>query len=322
MFSRSDAQALRARLPEIAFTNANADDADNALLQAYRAHYGLDFEDLKVPIEHCIGTFSSGDYTLVGQYFGLSKDHEKGCALLLHGYFDHAGLFSHLIRHCLEQGHSVLIFDFPGHGLSTGSEASIDSFLDYVDALQSYLRLARACGLQPRALIGQSTGAAIVMDSLLNRPAELTGIEKRILLCPLLFPVKWNSSSLLFYFLRLFTSSSPRRFAPNSHDEAFLNFLKTKDALQSSVLPVSWVAAMIDYQRRFAASAVMPVPIEIIQGTGDETVDWQRNLKLIGEKFPQATTQLIEGAKHHLVNESVPYREQVFEKIAQILNSG
>lgn len=76
---------------------------------------------------------------------------------------------------------------------------------------------------------------------------------------------------------------------------------------------------MIDYQRRFAASAPVQTKINIIQGTNDGTVDWKRNLKQIQEKFPQSVTQLVEGAKHHLVNESVPYREQVFNKITEVL---
>lgn len=316
MFSRSDADALRARLPALEFTRATENDS---LLDAYRSHYGLNFQMPGIPASHSIGTFGSGEYTLVGQRFALPEDREKGCVVLLHGYYDHAGLFGHLIRHCLEQGQSVLIFDFPGHGLSTGPEASIRSFQEYSDALLQFLKLAGASLPVPLAVIGQSTGSAVVMDTLLHRPGALAAIRHHILLCPLLYPVQWNSSRLLFYLLRRFTHASPRRFAPNSHDESFLNFLKTEDGLQSAVLPVSWVAAMIDYQRRFAASAPVQTKINIIQGTNDGTVDWKRNLKQIQEKFPQSVTQLVEGAKHHLVNESVPYREQVFNKITEVL---
>lgn len=167
MFSRSDADALRARLPALEFTRATENDS---LLDAYRSHYGLNFQMPGIPASHSIGTFGSGEYTLVGQRFALPEDREKGCVVLLHGYYDHAGLFGHLIRHCLEQGQSVLIFDFPGHGLSTGPEASIRSFQEYSDALLQFLKLAGASLPVPLAVIGQSTGSAVVMDTLLHRP--------------------------------------------------------------------------------------------------------------------------------------------------------
>jgi len=60
--------------------------------------------------------------------------------------------------------------------------------------------------------------------------------------------------------------------------------------------------------------------IHIIQGTGDTTVDWQRNLPLIKNKFPQSTVYKIDDARHHLVNESEDYRAMAFEKVSEILS--
>ncbi len=318
MFSRSDADALREQLGPIDFQQPTA---ESDLLSAYRNHYGLRFPGLNSEPEHHIGTFTSGDFTLLCQYFCLPSASSRGSVLLLHGYFDHAGLFKHLIHHCLTLGYSVVIFDLPGHGLSTGEPASIDSFQDYDRAFTQCLAIARNALSGPWAVIGQSTGGAIALDTLLHHAEELNEVDTVILLCPLLYPVNWNSSRLLYYLLRLFSKSSPRRFAANSHDEEFLRFLKNDDALQSLRLPGAWVGAMIDYQRRFARAETAHNELHIVQGTDDGTVDWQRNLAKIEKKFPKAVKHLIPDAKHHLVNESLPYRKLVFDKVGAILNS-
>jgi len=90
--------------------------------------------------------------------------------------------------------------------------------------------------------------------------------------------------------------------------------------LQSRLLQTDWVAAMIDYQRRFARCSQSRLALNIIQGSADGTVDWQHNLPQITAKFPGSKTYMIAGAGHHLVNESKPLREKVFVQIDEILD--
>ena len=139
MFSPTDAQALRKQLKPIDLTVPPTEQT--AALTAYRRHYGIDADSLGRHHSHRIGTFLSGGYTLIAQHFQLP---EAGAAtvFLLHGYYDHAGLYGHLIRQCLALGYSVVIIDLPGHGLSSGKPASIGSFEEYSEALESVLELA------------------------------------------------------------------------------------------------------------------------------------------------------------------------------------
>jgi alpha-beta hydrolase superfamily lysophospholipase len=50
-----------------------------------------------------------------------------------------------------------------------------------------------------------------------------------------------------------------------------------------------------------------------VQGTGDTTVDWRYNTQAIARKFPRAHINTIPGARHHLVNESQPYRDSLYQ---------
>jgi alpha-beta hydrolase superfamily lysophospholipase len=294
---------------------------------AYKQHYGLNFSKLDMDLKSArstIGTFSSGPYELVCQHFLPSLQPPRKTAFLLHGYFDHAGLYRHLIEHLLKRDIAVIIFDLPGHGLSSGPTASISSFHEYSSVFVECLTLAKQQQVaSPWIAIGQSTGSAIIMDALLEKRLEAEvakgfSLQDFILLGPLLRPRQWLRSMILFSLSRLFVASTPRKFSKNSHDAEFLEFLKSKDELQSRILPRDWVLAMMDYINRFEASPRHEQSLQIIQGRGDGTVEWEKNIPKILEKFPGSKVHWVDEAGHHLVNESVPYREQVFALIDQI----
>lgn len=324
MFSRTDANQLRESLPSIDFQINPLDNADknslaHKLTQSYRTHYGLNFDDAS---SHRIGIVESGSYKVVCQYFETSSVTPRGTAVLLHGYFDHSGIYRHLIQHCLQLGFNVLIFDFPGHGLSSGPVATIASFREYNQALRDCLLSAKQQGVAgPWTVMGQSTGGAIIIDSILDNslPDGFT-FQQYLLLGPLLRPRRWRRSRLFFAVSRWFVSSSVRKFSYNSHDTEFLRFLREDDSLQSKFLLRDWIIAMIDYQRRFAKAAKSDKKLHIIQGTGDGTVDWKYNLPKIMTKFPTSKSYFIDGARHHLINESPQYRDQVLTLISQIVN--
>lgn len=316
MFSTADAKALRKQLTPIDLSGPQTEPTPT--LTAYRRHYGIDNNSLGTSHSHRIGTCRSGDYTLIVQHFQLPGA-GAGTAFLLHGYYDHAGLYCHLIRQCLKLDYSVVIVDLPGHGLSSGKPASIGSFEEYSEALESVLELAAKLP-RPWVGIGQSTGCAVIMDSLLNRKLdERFGLAYYILLCPLLYPAGWSLSRYVFYLTRSFLSDIRRSFARNSHDDGFLRFLREHDCLQARTLPTAWVAAMADYQQRFAVAGQSEVPVQIIQGTDDGTVDWRKNLPLIREKFPASCVHLLDNARHHLVNESAAFRDLLFARLAGII---
>ena len=61
------------------------------------------------------------------------------------------------------------------------------------------------------------------------------------------------------------------------------------------------------------------MPIKVLQGNGNTTVDWKFNLKFIKETFPNADISLIENGDHHLMNESLPVRVEVIYLVLDYL---
>lgn len=325
MFSRQNAKRLRELLPDLNDAIRSLQASENHelenLTEKYLSHYRLKFSRNNSHVQHFMGKFESNNFSLVCQYYLPKTLSPSGTAFLLHGYYDHTGIYGNLIRYCLDINLAVVIFDMPGHGLSSGKIASIDSFEKYTDALiQCAQETAKTILPQPWHLIGQSTGAAVILDYLLN-PQLMSqfDFDKKLLLGPLLRPKGWAKGRIIFLMMRRFVHQLSRKFSENSSDWDFLTFLRKNDQLQSKHLSLEWLDAMMEFQLRFAVAPVSEHKIHIIQGSNDGTVDWQYNLPKLHEKFPAAETHMIENARHHLINESEHYLSQVFAIMDNIL---
>ncbi|SDJ11487.1 alpha/beta hydrolase [Natribacillus halophilus] len=232
--------------------------------------------------------------------------------LLLHGFMEHIGPLAPFIRSLTAEGYSVSAVDFQGHGLSGGQRYRVDNFSEYEATLESaLLRLAEE-GINPRIMIGHSTGAGVAAHYALAR-RELD-MQKLILVAPLARFRGWRQAKLGMYAASSFLKDVPRRYRPNSSDEAYLEQQRT-DPLQASRIPLAWVRAMFEWEARFRELPAHPLNIDIFQGTDDRTVAWEHNVRFFREKFPNATISLIKDGKHQLFNEGEPIRSIVYHLI-------
>ncbi len=309
MFHQADIDALQAALTPCRFHHSSA---GLPALMPYLQFYGL---PLPSPTLHIsAGVLESGGLRLFCQYHAAREPASRGTVFVMHGYYDHGGLYGRLLQHLLELGLGVVLFDLPGHGLSSGARASIDAFSQYTDALEAVLQQAAGDALpQPWHLLGQSTGGAIAMDYTLRHCQQGSGqVKKVVLLAPLVRPYQWWRGRALHAVLKPFVKGIPRSFADNSHDKAFLHFVRERDPLQSRQLSARWVSALKKWMPDFVSGPPCSAALEVIQGTGDTTVDWVYNLQAIARRFPRAHITKIAGARHHLVNEAAPYQQQLF----------
>ncbi|MGH8440013.1 MAG: alpha/beta hydrolase [Pseudomonas sp.] len=285
--------------------------------QAYQRYYGLDLPARKVAAQHWLGRFEAAGFELVGQVWLPAAP--VATLVLLHGFYDHMGLYRHVIDWALDQDYAVIACDLPGHGLSSGERASINDFDAYQQVLQALFEQGRDLELpQPWHLCGQSTGGAIVIDHLLHGGTQSPAQGQVILLAPLVRPRSWRWSKFSYRLLRPFVKGIERRFSENSNDPTFLPFLQA-DPLQPRCLPTAWVGALVDWIKRIEAAPVSARRPLIIQGQSDMTVDWPHNLKVLQEKFAAPDILLIPEARHHLANELPAIRQRYFDFIDQRL---
>lgn len=320
-------QQLAANLPDIDFS-LSVDQTDwlaTQPVQDYLNHYHINFAEEGLCESHHFGKFPAAGFDIAVQIWrplqALTGDHQpKGTIFLIHGFTDSVGLMQHAIRFLLKHHWHVVAFDLPGHGLSSGVQASIDSFDQYREVLQVCLASCQQALPSPWRGIGQSTGSAVWLNYLGAQPDQKY-IETILLLAPLIRPTGWGTARWFFPAVKLMTQQLKRKFNMTSHDEAFLHFVRYKDPLQARITPLRWASAMEEWVQHFGRFAVQRYPLTIIQGDADTTVDFQYNLRVIAAKFPCTRVAIIHEGRHQLVNESQHFREQVFSEIATWLSA-
>ncbi len=277
-------------------------------LDSYLAYYAIDLEREFSGLFRGSGMVRVGDFHIATHYW--LPESCQGTVIVLHGYFDHVGLYGKLFRYLLQRNLAVVAPDLPGHGLSSGARASIASFDLYVDVLDLLLEKVKAGLPGPISAVGQSTGAAV----LLKRVLELGygDFDRVVTLAPLVQPAYWRVNRLIFHSTHRFRRSIPRKFRVNSADRTFLHFLKHQDPLQDLSIPMDWLRAMKRWIDECKAAPVSDCPLVIIQGERDTTLDWEYNLRLLAKKFPRARIHRIANAGHHLSNEVAEVRNRVF----------
>ncbi|WP_428035779.1 alpha/beta hydrolase [Amphritea sp.] len=310
-----DAKCLRNNLPVY---NHEDGISSSEMLEEYLSYYQLH------PILHAGHKLFASRQTVLGcslfvQHY-CCRDESRGTVVVLHGYFDHSGLYGHLISYLLEIGWDVLIYDLPGHGLSQGTALSIDNFETYARQLTELLNSRQDRLKAPWTMLGQSTGAAILMEQQLKFGYRDWPVQNQVFLAPLVRPCGWQQITSKYRWLRFLLRSVPRSYGPSSGDQAFLDFVRYRDPLQHHRIPVRWIGAMLRWIKEVEQSDSLPTQPLCIQGVDDETVEWRHNLGVIGRLYPGLEIKLLQKARHHLVNEEASIRLQVFGLIEQMIN--
>jgi alpha-beta hydrolase superfamily lysophospholipase len=178
--------------------------------------------------------------------------HAVGTVALLHGYSEHSGNFSRLVRDLVSNRFAVITLDFRGHGLSEGPASHVDSPHLYVEDAEALLSriFGQLLPNYPLYLWAHSMGALVAIQLLLR--GKLPVQPKAVALTsPLLgFPE-------LSGFQKLLSRLSPTlaRFVPTlpvshgipdsvlSHDEEYLARRERDPLIKRNTTP-RWFESM------------------------------------------------------------------------------
>ncbi len=287
----------------------------------YCRFYHLDFEQDFKHVTHSCGYFDIAAYRVVAHSYIVPK--ARGVVWVLHGYLEHSGLYRHIIPVLLAANFSVIIYDLPAHGLSSGTRASIASFNEYQTVLEHLIQYFKAYLPQPWLAIGQSTGGAILMDYVLSKHTQKQQpmFERLFLLAPLVYPAKmqWLQLKLAFWWFKSVRTGLPRIFRQNTSDINFVRFMREEDPLQAHWIPVAWLLALKEWIEHIHNLPACHMPVWVVQGGQDKTVNGEYNLDFIGTKFKVQRTLWLTEASHQLVNESDIFRKPISDCIKSFL---
>lgn len=285
------------------------------LMREFCRFYDIDFSTRAPQVTYRSGRVNSGTFSLVLHRW--LQPGASGNLLLVHGYFDHAGLYGKLIEFGLLNNCNVLIFDLPGHGLSSGEPAVIGDFGHYALAVSAVLEASRPPPDLPLWVIAQSTGCAALVEYARRNAWPFAAT---VMLAPLLHPRGWRTGRALHALVRPFKAGLKRKFSANSSDPLFLDFLK-RDPLQSQHLSLAWVSALKQWLAGLQLADLGVGPALIVQGDADQTVEWRYNTRAYCELFPYSRIEMLSGARHQLANESAKIRGTYLAAVSEYLQT-
>jgi len=308
-----DRDAVVAALPPFRFTET---DEPGEPVYPYLRFYGLEIGPDSPDTTYRLGYLDAAGYRLAVHYY--YQPNSRGTVFLFHGYLDHTGLYSRIIHHCLGEGMDVLIYDLPGHGLSSGEPTAIQSFREYQRILLTVLALSRGQAIAPWIGAGQSTGGGVLVDYLLScrEAPESIAFRGVVLLAPLVRPMGFRMGKLVHTLTRPFQDQWKRVFVANSNDSEFVRFLKDHDPLQAQGIAMAWLTALRRWVSRIEAALPVDYDLAVVQGEQDTTVDWRHNLRVLRRKFRRVRLYQIPEGRHHLVNEAEPILGQVLGAVS------
>ncbi|WP_019948930.1 alpha/beta fold hydrolase [Hymenobacter aerophilus] len=229
--------------------------------------------------------------------------------LLVHGLGGQMGQFNYGVAERLAADYRVVVVDRPGSGYSERpARADLLSQADTLAALIDKLALDRPL------VVGHSLGGAVALALALHHPHKVAGLA---LIAPLvalpetvpaifqrlLIPRQWQRQLVAWTVATpLSMRRSPQVMQALFRPEIPPRDYATKAGGMLSLQPAQFLNTIADLEalpdNLPALTARLPelqLPVRVLYGRHDAVLDWQANGRLLAEKVPGATLQLIEG---------------------------
>jgi alpha-beta hydrolase superfamily lysophospholipase len=128
-------------------------------------------------IEHREGTFEGVREVQLYEQSWLPVGEPRGVLVIVHGLKDHSGNYRVIGERLAGQGFAVHAFDLRGHGRSAGVRVWVDTFDDYLDDLDRFMKRVRERHPgRPIFLFGHSMGGAIATLYTLTHHPDIRGL--------------------------------------------------------------------------------------------------------------------------------------------------
>jgi pimeloyl-ACP methyl ester carboxylesterase len=202
----------------------------------YLTYYNLPFD-----VSYSAGYIRSAQYHVYTQIF--SPVSSRRTVLFIHGYLDHTGINYYLIKELLEHKYTVVTIDLPGHGLSTGKRADINSFSEYGAVLNNTLKVVKNVVPQKIIIMGHSTGCAVSFEYMrvFNDYQPLY-----VFISPLIRSYMWDVSKIGVPVIKFFTPTIFRRYGADSSNPN-TEELKRNELLRIDDVPFNWFDSLVDW---------------------------------------------------------------------------
>jgi len=245
----------------------------------------------------------------------------KGTLLIVHGLKDHGSRYAETAAQLVERGYAVCAADLRGHGQSEGDRVRIDSFDEYLEDLDIYLKRVRDAESGALFLMGHSMGGAIATLYTITQKPTLAGL---VLSGAALDP---GASGLAIGALKAFAAIAPRfggfqlDLKYFSRDAEVVAACRADPLVHQPGAPLRTAVELINAVGRIqAAMAEVRLPVLIMHGGADRITPPEGSRTLHERaQSERKTLRIFDGLYHDLLHE--PEKEDVRAVIVEWLDA-
>lgn len=264
----------------------------------------------------------SGDGTPLHVRRMRSREGSRARLLVIHGFAEHGGRYSHVLRWFAARGYEAAVLDLRGHGRSGGKRTFISRFADYVDDAEAFFRaLVAGPPALPSVALAHSMGGLVLLRTLQSRGDLLPPLRGAAVSSPFLalgarVPA-WKSLlgkglSRMWPSFRMPTEVHGEHLA---RDPA-VGAAYMADPLVVKSATARWYTEVLAAQREaFAEAGQVRVPLLLQHGERDPLVDPAGTSRLAEALSVERHLRMWPELRHELFNE--PEQEQVLAHVQE-----
>src|SRR5580704_4327864 len=236
---------------------------------------------------------------------------KKATVLLIHGFGEHSGRYSHVIDNLTQERFEVWCIDFRGHGRSQGARGDIKDFRQYEeDVLAAIDHVLNNQNAQRKLfLLAHSMGALVSLHLMAKSRPPISGM---VLSCPLLalkIPVPTWKNWASFCVARIIPHikiSSGIKGAQLSSDQQFANGYESDPLILKNLSIRAFREIFNGYQEAQSFAPIITSSLFMQLGGDDPVVDIaasERWFKQIDHHKVDARLKVYPGFLHEIYNE-------------------
>ncbi|HVY90550.1 MAG TPA: alpha/beta hydrolase [Hyphomonadaceae bacterium] len=256
----------------------------------------------------------------------------RGLAIVCPGRTEFIEKYFEVARDLQARGFAVVIFDWPGQGLSERLLANptlghVRAYSVYVDALVRGLDKIKGRAPKTWAMFAHSMGCAIALEALRTRRLSVTAA----CFCspmwgfPIWFFQRWYARLMRFFGFGgapARPTQPPETFENNqlTHDERrwkiYRQLIEAEPRLAVGEPTIGWVVSSLNVMREFFEPAALDhlrqLPSLIAVAT-EETIVKKSAQRKLARRFKEGKVLTVHGAGHEILMETDERREQFWK---------